>query len=154
MYGSQTSLSSQFCGWFWSTFWYLFNVIGKSEAAQCCPFYTYLCLFFFACLSVGFFFSIIIIKISPHEMSGCLTLFVSCLKCSDHILSTIFGHVLLARNFPSNMQLLLPLFSCFGFLWGAVSWCWVFFGFFSLHICQHLFHDFILIILLPRPQLT
>lgn len=99
------------------------------------------------------FFSIIIIKISPHEMSRCLTLFVSCLKCSDHILSTIFGHVLLARNFPSNMQLLLPLFSCFGFLWGAVSWCWVFcFVFFPPHLSTSLpwFHP---IILLPRPQL-
>lgn len=62
----------------------------------------FLCLFYFACLSAGFF-SIIIIKISPHEMSRCLILFVSCLKCSDHLLSTIFGHVLLARNFPSNM---------------------------------------------------
>lgn len=69
---------------------------------------------------------------------------MSCLKHSDLLLSTTFRHILCAKNFSSNIKSLLPLPSCPGLLRGAVSQLWEFFLFFFLHICQHLFHDFIL----------
>lgn len=88
----------------WMFLYYILalNFIENSEHRSVLSLFTHHSVSFLFCMfECRIFFSIIIIEMFPHEMSTCL-IFLSFLKWSD-LLSTIFGLILLTRNFSSSM---------------------------------------------------
>lgn len=102
------------------------------------------------------FSSIVTLKISSHEISRCLILFVFCLKCSDFLSSPILRHILLAENFFLDIPLLLPQFRCLNSPWRAcMSASGFYFNFFfccPLHLLTSLLWFHLQGLPLPHPR--